>query len=257
MIFGFKKKAGKAEASTSVSPAEVKKEAVKVGKTTLPAPFVLTGGNRPHWESVLCGRVKERTGIEISVAEINPRAVSHYAVMTEAGAVCVPFLTLFTFGGSFSDAIREPEGSGLAKDEVAAAVRDIWRGICGEFTLDAAELYDDRMYIGVQKTETVCFEYFARTQKNAVREYVIRETGREPQSIYASSLPSLTIVFSHEDYEAADIGLKAQALADGIRALAAAFVRDKSGLELENTLKVAFMHPEMSGYNGYGLSRED
>ena len=248
----------KAEKTDARPHTEAVIKAVDTEKTTVPALLEMKASGCPQWLSALRGDIKEKAGIDISFAEIKPRATSQHVVMTDEGATMrVPFLILYTLGNCFNDAIREPEGLGLAKDSVADAVRDIWRVICGDFKLDRSELYDRQMYIGIQKTESVCFDYFARTQKNSVREYVARETGREPQSIFASSIPALTIVFSREDYEAAGIDEKAAALSNGICALAAAFVREKTGLELENTLHVAFMHPKMSEYNGYGLSRED
>ena len=169
----------------------------------------------------------------------------------------VPYLKLLALGKSYDDLIGEPARMGLVDESRYLEIRTLWRESLDRDAQDFTDWYDKKMYIGVDRYDDMVFSEFAYEHKAEVMDYLVKKLGRTPRDIYAASSPGINIVYETAYYNKLMIEYKKDNMIHDIIDMAKQFVRDKYGDGIACNLYVRFWHPEMEGYSGYGLSRQD
>ena len=80
--------------------------------------------------------------------------------------------------------------------------------------------------MGVERFETRCFANFAYSQKEMVRNYLVRALGVQPKEVLASSLPGVNIVYETVDYLRLGLDKKKDTLSEKIQEMALQYVRE-------------------------------
>ena len=213
-----------------------------------------------HQEEPIYEMFKQRLsqkGIDVCGVELIPRSQSCFAVdMMNDRYRNVPYLNLIAKDRNVYEAIvGEPKRMELLDSSLTRMVFALWKEVCIQAKVSSKEFYDNDMYIGVKDGSLLVYEYIARTYKREVKDILKQFLSIEPRNLYASSMPSIEIVYEKEDYD----GIKNKM--DMAVSLIQSFFYDKayeiSGQHIAMRLQVHFWHPGMEGYNGYGLARED
>lgn len=202
--------------------------------------------------------LKEKFGIDAAEVVLLDRSKSCFAYSTLKGKTSkVPYLSIVAYDRSYEEII-ETKNSGLVNDKYYRPIRDAFREYAESENMNIEECYDRKMYIGTSNYDDRCYKEFAYKQKDIVRSYLETKLGKAPYKIYASSMPSVNIVYETKDYN--DLNLCDEALSrtvcTEIMSLATRFVESKYG-RLVCHFHVNIFHPGMDNYNGYGLARED
>lgn len=197
-------------------------------------------------------------GMQVCCVELMRRSISCFAINDARGRITrVPYLKLYTMGNTFHRIAAEPVSIGLVSDKARAEVLSIWREVISEYGLEENEFYRAKMYVGVKSSEAYVYEYYARYCKDEIRSVIAQIISKLPDKIYASSTPSINILYSEKDYCALNIDELKNIAIQKIRNAANERIKEMTGCDIYNTLEIYFWHPAMKGYNGYGLSRED
>ncbi len=146
---------------------------------------------------------------------------------------------------------------GLCSEEQRMGILECWKSVCIKYNVNLEEYYDPDMYVGVERFETRCFANFAYSQKEMVRNYLVRALGVQPKEVLASSLPGINVVYETVDYLRLGLDKKKETLSEKIQEMALQYVREIVPMVTECNLKITFYHPMMKEYNGYGLRRQD
>lgn len=192
--------------------------------------------------------ILQEQGISILGIRVIPRNESKICVRKNGRLVDIPCLYLLTGEAEYNLFQQE------AYKNIAVSA---WQKAVRESGLASDEYYDSDMHIGASNMHRKYLEEFARGRKRQIREYLYKTLHGEPWRIYASSTPGVYIVYETEDYKKLEIESCGEKLAEDIRKMAGEYVKQQYGAEIPCWLSVEFLHPEMEGYNGYGLSRED
>ena len=198
--------------------------------------------------------IKKKLNIDAALTVIMLRSDSYFAV---GKSQKVPYLKLYTLKDSYEQIIGNPERMGLCSEEQKRKIAEIWHFICVKHNLNLDEYYDPKMYVGAERFETMCFSAFAYTQKESVRDYLLKTLQTKPSDIFACSMPGVNIVYETADYERLNLAKKQEELSKKIKELAIEYVHEIAPIVTECNLKVTFYHPKMENYNGYGLARQD
>ena len=108
------------------------------------------------------------------------------------------------------------------------------------------------MYIHASDFEQKCFYDFVSGRQKEIVELLNSRLGGRPERVYPA-LEGVNIVYTKADYEALEIETKAESLREEIYAMADRYMCEKYQQKINNVSYIRFMHPEMPGYNGYGL----
>ena len=202
--------------------------------------------------------LKDKLGIEAASVTIMKRKDSCYTVeVSRKKYRDVPYLDIKAKLPCFEKNICDYRPQGLVNKEYREKILALWlEYVSGKYE-DYSEYYDPEMYIGVTCFDELCFERFAREEKQLVLKYLISTLGKAPEKIYASSEPGISIVYNTFDYLKLKLhkeSVKAQ-VCDGIIDLAKEYAEKKYG-RLECRLNVKIFHTRSKGYDYY-LTRED
>ncbi len=171
----------------------------------------------------------------------------------------VPVLYLYAENSEvYRRFIGLPPRMGLLAEDIAKEVRRLWRQLCEQHACNTENYYDKDMYIFLNNIQDTVFTRALRDCKQEIQLFLTQCLQMSVNKIYVNSRPSCNIVFaSQEDYRRSSVLFgKAES---GIRKIIynrAEQLFKNDSLE-ENVLQVVFWHPDMEGYNGYGLARED
>lgn len=201
--------------------------------------------------------LKDKLGIEAGAVKITKRKDSWFVVEDKKKAREVPYLDIQAKLPDFEKIICDYRPKGLVNKEYHEKILALWlKYVTGKYE-DYSEYYDPQMYIGVVCFDDLCYERFAREEKQLVLRYLMGALGKEPFKIYASSEPGISIVYNTFDYLRLKLN-KASVKAgirDGVIDLAKEHVEKKYG-QLECRLDVRIFHTR-SKANDYYLTRED
>ena len=206
------------------------------------------------FSNVFITSMKDKLNIDVADATVLKRTDSYFAA---DNGKRVPCLKIMTKGNSYERLIGHPERMGLIDDSLREKVLEIYRESLDENDLEYSDYYDSMMYIEVSRYEKICYSDYAYNHKDEVEHYLKILIGKTPKSIYASSVPGLNIVYETEDYLSLKLEDRKDEIQGKIRNMADAFVEGKYGPGIKMDFKVTFWHPQMPGYNGYGLTRQD
>jgi len=196
-------------------------------------------------------------GISAYGIRYTKRSKSCFCVGGEKSHRIVPYLKLFVYEISYEDVIHEHRNLGLAKEEIADRVRDFVSKITMGME-EREEYYDPAMYVGVNSWERQCYGDFVYNHKDMIERVVFSIVGIFPHRVYASSTPSVNIIFQSFDYNRRSIGKYKSQIESEVKLKADKFVEEKYGTGLsKDVFEVNLWNPDMEGYNGYGLARQD
>ena len=199
--------------------------------------------------------MKESLNLNIAEVSFDRRSDSFFSAGEDSRVV--PYLRLMALGKSYDELIGEPERMGLVDESRVPEIRTLWRETLDRNAEDYNEWYDELMYIGIGRYDDLCFSKFAYEHKDEVFNYLVKRLGKPPKAVYASSSPGINIVYETADYKTLMIEYKQDNMIYDIKEMAKQFVKKEYGGEIVCNLHVKFWHPEMQGYSGYGLSRQD
>lgn len=220
---------------------------------------ILFGKDTPWFESFKHALSQE--GINIIGVTVTPSSESHFVRNVNGEYFPIPILNLYAFG---DDGYRikklKNDVSGVIDPCYDEKVNGIWRTVCEQYNVDT-DLYcgiGACIYVGI--AEGIMCSNVIRSSVciSEVRNTLLRLCGRQPINIYCSTLPSYNIVFSQSDYIAADIDGKKELLTQAVCDIVKPHLKEAChGADVTMPLKVNFFHPQMTGYNEYGLARQD
>ena len=206
------------------------------------------------YSNVFKTSMKTQLNIDVVEATVLKRTDSYFAA--DKGKR-VPYLKLLAKGKSYERLIGHPERMGLIDDSSREKVLEIYRASLDRNDSEYSEYYDSKMYIGVSRYEEMCYSDYAYNHKNEVEHFLKTLLGKTPKSVYASSAPGLNIVYDTKVYHSLKLEDRKNEIQGKIRDMADAFVEGKYGLGIKIDFEVKLWHPQMQGYNGYGLARQD
>lgn len=198
--------------------------------------------------------LQQKLNISVALVVVTLRSDSSFIVSPRRR---VPYLRLHTLKDSYKKIIGMPERMGLCSEEQRTGILECWKSVCIKYNVNLEEYYDPDMYVGVECFETRCFANFAYSQKEMVRNYLVRALGVQPKEVLASSLPGINIVYETVDYLRLGLDKKKDTLSEKIQEMALQYVREIVPMVTECKLKITFYHPMMKEYNGYGMRRQD
>ena len=200
-------------------------------------------------------KLKEK--LDLNIADIEVMNLKESCFIAPKSDKKVPYLKLFAVSDSYERIIGEPERMGLVNKKVRSDILSLWSDCVMDCHEEENGFFDDQMYIGVNRYETVCYARFAYDHKNEVNSYLVKRLNKAPRDIYASSAPGINIVYETNDYN--DLGIEniKDELISNIIKMAKDSVRASIGCDVECSLSVKFWHPKMEGYHGYYLARQD
>ena len=202
--------------------------------------------------------LKDKLGIETGAVTVIMRKDSCYSVEVSWKKYRdVPYLDINAKLPSFEKIICEYRPQGLANKEYHEKILALWLEYVSAKYEDYSEYYDPQMYIGVNCFDDLCYERFAREEKQRVLRYLIGALGKAPEKIYASSEPGISIVYSTFDYMRLRLNIASvkASICDGVIDLAKEYAQKKYG-PLTCRLNVKIIHTRSKEYD-YFLSRED
>lgn len=217
-------------------------------------PWELIGGqDEPLFEAFK--KSLEDMGLPCPLVVAENRKNSCYAARRHT----VPVLRLYAVSSEvYRRFIGDPPRMGLLAEDTAATVRQIWRELCGQYGCDIKACCDNDMYVFLSNIQADVFTRVLREHKQELERFVTERLQMPVKYFFVSSQPACNIIFaSKEDYRRAEALFgKAEA---GLRETAEVYARQmlKNVPTEKEILKINFWHPDMPGYNGYGLSRED
>ena len=203
--------------------------------------------------------------IPVSDVELTTRRDSYFAVADEDGVhTTVPVLRI-----GVSSHIRYMElglgeitGSWGLDDARTKKVRELWKAQLANWNRyeehpDFGNYYDDRMYILFYDQEVTDIARCVRRQKEELGRRISVMGLTEIEAIYSSSQPGYNVV-----YASGELYAKAENGGDFERVRQAALnllAENLPGYQksIDTLLGMQFLHPEMEGFNEYGLARED
>ncbi len=173
----------------------------------------------------------------------------------------VPVLYLYAQDSmGYSRFIGTPPCMGLLAEDMAKEVRQVWQRLCEQYACNSESCCDENMYIFLESIHQSVFDRALRDCKQEIQLFLTRclQMPIDKVKIYVNSQPSCNMVFaSQEDYRRSSVlfGKVESGIRKIIYSRAEQLLKNIS-LE-ENVLQIVFWHPDMAGYNGYGLARED
>ena len=197
-------------------------------------------------------RVQEECGLSVHHVEAASRKKSSMSVETTNGRCKqVPVLSVYFRDESYRKAADD---RGNLTEEMSGQLRKIWQETTIPYGtyLNRQDYCDSRMYIHAVDFEQRCFYDYITNRQNEITALLKARLGVSPEKLYPAH-EGLSIVFSRSDYEARGIGAKAESLKEEIIALADEYISVKYHEQVANASYIRFFHPEMPGYNGYGL----
>ena len=198
-----------------------------------------------------------KTDLDLNIADIQVMSVKESCFVAEKSDKPVPYLELFALSDSYDRIIGEPERMGLIDTHARSGILSIWSDLLDDSLEEKEMFFDEDMYIGAGRYETLCYKSFAYDKKEDVNRYLIQRLKTGPKKIYAESSPGINIIYESDDYNRLNIDLLKDELKAHIIEMAKESIERSCGQGIECNLTVKFWHPLMKGYNGYWLARED
>lgn len=197
-------------------------------------------------------RTQEECGLMIHHVESTSRKMSCMCVESRQGGYkTVPTLSIYFRDESFRKAVDERR---QLTDELSEKLRKLWQETTIPYGiyLNRKDYCDSRMYIHAFNFEQRCFYDFTQNRKNEICAMLKSKLGSQPSNLYPD-IDGISIVYSTSDYVALEIETKVESLKKEIITLAEKYIFDKYNEDIIITSYIRFLHPEMSGYNGYHL----
>ncbi len=190
--------------------------------------------------------------LDIHHIEVTSRKNSCISVDTDNGkGRLVPVLDIYFMDDSFQKLVDERK---RLKTDVSDKLRKLWQETTILFReyLNKQEYCDPQMYIHASDFEQKCFYDFITNKQTEITELLKNRLGVLPERLY-TALEGINIVYTTADYTALELETRADGLREEICALADRYIVEKYRQSIMNVSYVRFLHPEMPGYNGYGL----
>ncbi len=196
--------------------------------------------------------IQREYGLDIHHVEVTLRKNSCIRAETANGdSKVVPALNIYFLDESFSKVIDDRK---QLKTDMTDKIRKMWQEATIPYRqyLNKKECCDPHMYIHASDFEQKCFYDFVSGRQKEIVELLNSRLGGRPERVYPA-LEGVNIVYTKADYEALEIETKAESLREEIYAMADRYMCEKYQQKINNVSYIRFMHPEMPGYNGYGL----
>ena len=196
--------------------------------------------------------IQREYGLDIHHVEVTLRKNSCIRAETANGdSKVVPALNIYFLDESFSKVIDDRK---QLKTDMTDKIRKMWQEATIPYKqyLNKKECCDPHMYIHASDFEQKCFYDFVSGRQKEIVELLNSRLGGRPERVYPA-LEGVNIVYTKADYEALEIETKAESLREEIYAMADRYMCEKYQQKINNVSYIRFMHPEMPGYNGYGL----
>lgn len=196
--------------------------------------------------------IQREYGLDIHHVEVTLRKNSCIRAETANGdSKVVPALNIYFLDESFSKVIDDRK---QLKTDMTDKIRKMWQEATIPYRqyLNKKECCDPHMYIHASDFEQKCFYDFVSGRQKEIVELLNSRLGGRPERVYPA-LEGVIIVYTKADYEALEIETKAESLREEIYAMADRYMCEKYQQKINNVSYIRFMHPEMPGYNGYGL----
>ncbi len=196
--------------------------------------------------------IQREYGLDIHHVEVTLRKNSCIRAETANGdSKVVPALNIYFLDESFSKVIDDRK---QLKTDMTDKIRKMWQEATIPYKqyLNKKECCDPHMYIHASDFEQKCFYDFVSGRQKEIVELLNSRLGGRPERVYPA-LEGVNIVYTKADYEALEIETKAESLREEIYAMAERYMCEKYQQKINNVSYIRFMHPEMPGYNGYGL----
>ena len=196
--------------------------------------------------------IQREYGLDIHHVEVTLRKNSCIRAETANGdSKVVPALNIYFLDESFSKVIDDRK---QLKTDMTDKIRKMWQEATIPYRqyLNKKECCDPHMYIHASDFEQKCFYDFVSGRQKEIVELLNSRLGGRPERVYPA-LEGVIIVYTKADYEALEIETKAESLREQIYAMADRYMCEKYQQKINNVSYIRFMHPEMPGYNGYGL----
>lgn len=195
--------------------------------------------------------IRNILGIRIRDFRIIPESESRYCVEEGDTFRRVSYLEMDVYESSYEEVAEKHGSLNLVKKEIADKIVDF----IGK--LDEKD-YDPQMYIFVRSWDRVCYCDFVYNHKPEIEECVHAILPVKPRGIYASMAPGVNIVYETGDYEKNRINEYEERIKTAILQAADRFVSEKYKEKPDNkVLYIGIWNPDMKGYDGYGISRQD
>lgn len=199
--------------------------------------------------------------IRIMGTTVCPASESHFVTSVEGKYVDIPSMSIYAAGDVSKRLVKDRyDLSHPVVSPYEQRISDIWRSVCIKHGVDTEQYCGVKLSVSVVTVEHLMCDCVIRRREciSEVEQILARRCIRQPRNIYCSSIPAYNIVFTKENYDIADIDSIKEKLTEEIRgAILQYFKNACSGFALPFMLEVHFWHPEMQGYNGYGLARQD
>ena len=196
--------------------------------------------------------IQREYGLDIHHVEVTLRKNSCIRAETaNRDSKVVPALNIYFLDESFSKVIDDRK---QLKTDMTDKIRKMWQEATIPYKqyLNKKECCDPHMYIHASDFEQKCFYDFVSGRQKEIVELLNSRLGGRPERVYPA-LEGVNIVYTKADYEALEIETKAESLREEIYAMADRYMCEKYQQKINNVSYIRFMHPEMPGYNGYGL----
>ena len=197
-------------------------------------------------------RVQEECGLLVHHVEAASRKKSCMSVETRNGRIKqVPVLSVYFMDESYRKAADD---RGSLSDGLSEQLRKIWQETTIPYGLylNRKDYCDSGMFIRAVYFEQRCFYDYITNRQSEITALLKSRLGVSPEKLYPAH-EGLSIVFSKSDYIEHGIEAEAESLKQEIAAQADRYITGKYHEKIGNASYIRFLHPEMPGYNGYGL----